>query len=492
MFSENEYADLVLACEDFEDSDFEKFHLFTKADEQIVSQLMAHGPVLLKGGRGTGKSALLRGASIRLNQTSTSACGIYLSLRHITLLKSNGVQYIEELLKILIDKLKVFASEEHKVEIDCEPNISDVQKALIEFSKKIDRRIVLFFDDAAHIGREAGLEEFFDVFRTLSNNFVSCKAAIYPGVTKFGIRFDVYNDAKVIDISRKFGQPDFAKFFAFVMSTRFPEVKDMNFFSRTLSLEKVAEILGLAVLGNVRSFIQGCSILFKLGSKATYDTLSETLLTLSTDFFWPMIEEVKMKIGMYEPLMENCIEIADILSTDCGDKKALSCIINRKIIERFSKSFEILEYVGFISKREVSRGMKSGGRGARYAVLPCIALEKTSGSRLTQELIDIWCSNSYEDIQYAENSSKFSTISVAFPDQEVSINILNLPIESLQKSKAMSYGLTDDKIKKLKGACINTVGELAEKEDYDLLKIDGIGLQSSRRIRNAVAQAIWM
>lgn len=183
---------------------------------------MAHGPVLLKGGRGTGKSALLREADRRLKQGNSSACGIYLSLRQLPLLRSQGRQYEEELLKILIDRVKDVAWEEYAYDFACEVEVYAVHKAVMEFSEKIKKRIVLFFDDAAHIGREAGLEEFFSIFRTLSSSRISCKAAIYPSVTKFGARFDVYNDAKVIDISRRFGQSGFQDFFYEVMKLRYP------------------------------------------------------------------------------------------------------------------------------------------------------------------------------------------------------------------------------------------------------------------------------
>lgn len=82
----------------------------------------------------------------------------------------------------------------------------------MQLSTKIQKRIVLFFDDAAHIGRETSLKEFFDIFRTLSSNTVSCKAAIYPGVTEFGSRFDLLNDANVIDIARNEENPSFSSF----------------------------------------------------------------------------------------------------------------------------------------------------------------------------------------------------------------------------------------------------------------------------------------
>lgn len=177
-------------------------------------------------------------------------------------------------------------------------DLYDLHKEIINFSEHIGKRIVLFFDDAAHIGRETGLEEFFDIFRTLSSSAVSCKAAIYPGVTRFGTRFDVYNDAKIIDISRRYGQTGFKEFFYEVMKLRYSKQIESGIYFGSISAEDVAEFLGMAVLGNVRSFIKGCSLLFDEEIKITLATLSETLLSLSSNFFWPMIEEIKYKIGI--------------------------------------------------------------------------------------------------------------------------------------------------------------------------------------------------
>jgi len=65
------------------------------------------------------------------------------------------------------------------------------------------------------------LEVFFDLFRTLSSSLTSCKASIYPGVSKFGIRFDVFNDSTVVDISRSDVSID-PQFFPEVIRTRYP------------------------------------------------------------------------------------------------------------------------------------------------------------------------------------------------------------------------------------------------------------------------------
>jgi len=51
---------LVLAAEDFSDELFEQFHTFSEYEDRIIRKLISHGPVLIRGGRGSGKSALLK------------------------------------------------------------------------------------------------------------------------------------------------------------------------------------------------------------------------------------------------------------------------------------------------------------------------------------------------------------------------------------------------------------------------------------------------
>lgn len=51
---------LVLAAEDFDLQEFSEYHFFTSQDRKCISKLRAHGPVLLKGARGCGKSALMK------------------------------------------------------------------------------------------------------------------------------------------------------------------------------------------------------------------------------------------------------------------------------------------------------------------------------------------------------------------------------------------------------------------------------------------------
>lgn len=257
-------------------------------------------------------------------------------------------------------------------------------------------------------------------------------------------------------------------------------------------------LLGLCIFGiAISTYVstldyKGCSLLFEKEGKVTLSTLSETLLELSSGFFWPMIEEIKYKIGVYEPLMDSCMNIAEIIYKECGEKKATTFIIHRNLANKFAKPLEILEYAGFISKREASRGMKKGGRGTRFAINLCNTLEKVAGTRLTRELYNEWKNPKVEDVQFSANSMFFSEIDLPEIDIDRNIGILELDIDKLKKSDVFPYGLTDDKLQRLKEHGYKKVGELAEATEGELKEIYMIGDKTVQRIRNVVEQAIWM
>lgn len=491
-------AGLILAAEDCEPSAFDGLHKFpSRNDQRIIRMLLAHGPVLLRGGRGSGKSAFMITAAKRLDPSiaDAPAVGVYMSLRHAPLLKSSGDAYEKILCEIIVravrDKLGAGVGDFHP-----STDVGSLQYELSNLASRIGKRLVLFFDDAAHLGREASLEDFFDMYRTLSGSAVSCKAAIYPGVTKFGVRFDVYNDATVVDLLRSEELPEFNEIFLEVMDARYPGCFD-GVFSSGLDKKLVAGFLAQAVLGNMRGFVFACNKLKERiagSAKIGLTELSETLIDLAANYYWPLLQEIKPKLGMYEPMVAVAQEVAEVSFADVGEKGSnpRDFIVHRDIDERLAKPLQILEYAGFVSKREASRAMKSGGRGARYALNLCSLLEQTSGSRLTRELFDKWSQRSRDEAVQFGRSSVLSAIQVPDTPDTEEIAILNEPVETLLKSKLYPYGLSQQRIDALKESGFITVGDLALASDEDLDSIHYFGEASITRVRNVVGQAIWM
>lgn len=486
---------LVLAAEDCPKEEFQRLHVFLHHEERIIEALCAHGPVLIRGGRGSGKSALMIEASRRLHKTDSPAVGIYLSLRNVPLLRSSGAEYERLLCELLTREItRTFTSLGFPNSII--PQLSDVstlQFKLSDLAEAAGKRLVLMFDDVAHIGRETSLEEFFGIFRTISNSLVSCKASIYPGVTRFGIRFDVYNDATVIDLARDERGAGYSEFFEKVLNARFPKLYIQLETGRSITARDAASFLGRTVVGNMRGFVIACIKLQGLNSLSIgLPSIESTLKELASDYYWPLLEELEPKLGVYQPLVSISKSLAEILFRHAASQnRATTVIVHRDIVQRLSKVFEILEYVGFMSKREGSRAMRSGGRGPRYALNLANLLESTQHSRLTRETFKEWQDPNPEPSDI-HTSSGIIALEQPLPLSEVELQVFSLDISRLRKSSIYPYGLTDNRIDELKAAGFQTIRQLAEASDDALRKVDTIGDKWLERIRSVVGQAVWM
>jgi len=252
--------------------------------------------------------------------------------------------------------------------------------------------------------------------------------------------------------------------------------------------------LGKSVLGNMRSFIFACNSVTETSeSLVGLSSLTNSFLELATNFYWPLLEEVKPKLGKYTPVVDTSTEIAEAIFEECGREKNPSVIVHREIISRLSKAFEILEYVGFLSKREASKGMKSGGRGSRYALNLCLLLEKIPGSRLTSDIYEEWRSKPKEPTQIHSKGALLSSLKLPeLPAEDVELEIFTEPVDALKKSNAYPYGLSDALVARLHEGSVYTVGQLYSASEEELDALHYIGLTRARHMKNLVAQAIWL
>lgn len=351
---------------------------------------------------------------------------------------------------------------------------------------------MLIFDDAAHIGRETALTEFFDIFRMLSCDLVACKAAIYPGVTKFGIRFDVFNDATVLDLARDERSAAFKGFFEDVLIKRYPSLAARLATQKGLERADIAGFLGRTVVGNMRAFIFACQWL-EPEQPIGLAELRAVLMNLAENDYWPLLDEIEPKLGPYTPLIDPARQVAETLFAFAGQKTPPppSVVVHRELVQGLAKVLEILEYAGFLSHREVSRALKSGGRGPRYSLNLALLLEQSRNAQLTHDLMAVWL-NPQSD--YAEIHVKGELLQLTLPelDPNQAMGILSAPLSALCQSKAYPYGLTPKKYDSLLAAGLDTVGKLADAEDDEIIRIEGIGDKTLVRIRNIVGQAIWM
>ena len=137
---EEQDAALILAAEECPSEEFDKYHRFSSADEVTIRKLSAHGPVLLRGGRGSGKSALLIHAFRRMKDEKNSF-PVYVSLRYLPLLQSDGNEYIEHFCRLLSEAIQAQLSEQSlNVDFGIYSDQVTLQNALSLLAQAIERR----------------------------------------------------------------------------------------------------------------------------------------------------------------------------------------------------------------------------------------------------------------------------------------------------------------------------------------------------------------
>jgi hypothetical protein len=107
------------------------------------------------------------------------------------------------------------------------------------------------------------------------------------------------------------------------MTKRFPERLSEDAFGEGLNKEVVAGFLGKAVLGNMRAFILGCHYLAmrrQPSSKIELWHLEETLRHLAQSYYWPLLEQLRPKLGIYQPLIKPALDLCDVIFKICGQQ----------------------------------------------------------------------------------------------------------------------------------------------------------------------------
>lgn len=213
---------------------------------------------------------------------------------------------------------------------------------------------------------------------------------------------------------------------------------------------------------------------------------------IAANYYWPLLDELKPKLGVYETMIDPAIEMAEQVFGKSGAASRMTAVVHRELTAKFSKPLEILEYAGFIIKRDASIAMKSGGRGSRFVLNLCNVLERVSGARLTQELYESWALDLGEPVEFHRSNPEFSSIELPGAREDAELGILQMSIDHLGRSNAYPYGLTENKIDILTRAGYATIGALAEASHADLMELDTVGEVTAERIKIVVQQAIWM
>lgn len=227
-------SDFYYRTESIRKEDILELFVESQLEREIINLFKSQSHVVLEGSRGSGKSFLMKVAQTELlnDFAQGNILPIYVTFMQSSLLHSSDpnqffhwmlAKIIKETLKafqkkgliinqyassllgttetsnlqIIVSKFELsYKTPKQDIDISSLPELSEVIDAIEEVctENKI-KRITYFFDESAHVFRPEQQRQFFTLFRDFKSPFISCKAAVYPGVTHYGDSFEMTHDA---------------------------------------------------------------------------------------------------------------------------------------------------------------------------------------------------------------------------------------------------------------------------------------------------------
>jgi len=524
--------------EDIKPDEVLNYFVETKEDRSILKELEAHNPVILIGGRGVGKSFLLRVAENELLSKfeTERILPIYITFNKSSLiytedknqfphwmlarLCSSIIRTLRKggLLSVMPPSLSILTGNIHEqnqdgktrieeiveefetswknpgidVDIIGLPNIDDFKDAIEDLCHELNiSRFVIFIDEAAHIFLPQQQRDFFTLFRDLRSPYITCNAAVYPGVTSFGDIFQPVHDAAMLTLNRDIMANDYI--------TNMREIVEKQADSSIVrNIEKNREnfaLLAYASSGNPRILIKTLARATKVNSNQVNKIIREFYRT----DIWSEHSTLSEKYAGHSRLIDwgrTFIEDEVLPELQNKNKRYLetdknsTCFfwIHRDAPQVVKESLRILAYTGIVSEHSTGIKATRSEIGTRYMVnLGCLfALEATPtatafqiGKSLTPQRMTEYGANHSSYNSLLDNVPNFVETNMSeILQKQLSQSIDVLDITHWQKETLLSLHLY-------------TIEDVINAKETKLQEAYYMGEKRSRRLHNAAIASVY-
>jgi hypothetical protein len=525
--------ELRLRTEDLRKEDILRLFVPTPADDEIVRLLKAPTPVILEGSRGTGKSFLLRVAEIELEESfdETHILPVYISFirsslvqtsdplqfqhwmlskicnRILRAIKSHGFVDLYDA-KVLagssdgnseptrLDRLEAEYEESYKrpgmvISAEGLPTVERLKDAVEDFCQahKISR-LCFFFDEATHIFRPEQQRQFFTLFRDLRSPYITCNAAVYPGVTSYGDVFELTHDANLKRLEREVSSPWYLE------GMRDLAIRQVDSSTATAILRNdlTFSVLAYCVGGNPRLLLKNLAECPQIGPQQVSDLIKKFYRAN----IWSEHSGLAESYPGHRNLIDwgrNFIEAEVLPRLHERNMRALreadtesSCYfwIQRDAPESVKHALRLLAYVGIVQKGEDLIRATRSELGTRYTVnFGCVLSQEANPTAVGIELVRKLSLKRF--VEFGANHASFEAIRNIVIDSESSLATLR---KQLQRS-VMELDLTSWQKSQLVDSGVTSVGEVLEKdESFFVTHLYYVGPKRARRIKNAADAAV--
>lgn len=544
-------------------------------EDSYLGELKDNESYLVEGCRGVGKTMLMRYSQITLLEEyeQNKTLPVYVSFSDslkLDRLKTNNDILKKELFirwtisKILNSLIKTYTQELEK-ELNLKTNfqrffkinnyekvieelplfiydlevvsnlddIDDIQKSYQEiWNKTVDigyfkqfveefidkhniKRVIFYFDEAAHTLFPYQQELFFTIFKKLKSKNIACKASVYPLITNYGNDFQPSQDAKKIIVEKDDESNDILTFFQEFYSKRIEYDYKREILKNNLNNENF-RIISYASSANPRRFL---NLIEKIrqNEKLTASKLTQIIREHAHNELWEYhnkLSQGNIDLRAYVEIGKKFINehivptLQKANSKKNRDKKFRAFSIDSDVNSDFSKMLKTLEYSGIIDFKKRLK-LREGDVGNYYTLnlslcfaeniinikdigntelrrCPSLSANSKIIQEYTKKIVDLLSSNCPKCDSKIDNSMKFCpNCGNDLRDIEsVFEKMVKQPI-NLLKIELIGYKIMDRLQVKFK-----TIKELMDADDSDILKIYLIGARRLKNIRIAISDYI--
>jgi hypothetical protein len=352
-------------------------------------------------------------------------------------------------------------------------------------------RLVLLFDEAAHIFRPEQQRQFFTLFRDLRSPYISCNAAVYPGVTMYGPSFQPAHDATIIELNRDVMDGDYRNSMREIVAKQ----ADADLIADMARQGENFNALAYAVAGNPRLLLKTVALAPKLNSTQVTSVLKEFYRT----DIWAEHSELAERYAGHRALVdwgrsfvENSV-IPDTIQKNNQwleqGKNESTCFfwIHRDAPAAVKESLRLLAYTGIVTKGDSGIVATRGELGTRYSVnLGCLVAPDSNPIKTLTHVAR--CLTVRRFTEYGANVPSFKTLADSIgtfeePDMSTILQVqLNKSVDVLD--------ITDFQKRALLQVNMDTIGKALRAREEHFQAVDYIGPVRSRRMKNAAVASV--
>lgn len=396
----------------------------------------------------------------------------------------------ENLLQKLIKEFETSYRNPNKViEPQVLPDMMDLHDAIEEICQENDiNYFVYFFDEAAHVFRPEQQRQFFTLFRDFKTPYISCNAAVYPGVTHYGKSFELTHDATLHKIERDIRSSEYLEEMKEIVLKQGGEVWKKK-------IDKQSDLfntLAIASGGNPRLLLKTLHECDKLNTS----NVNTVIRKFYRSEIWNEHTQLGEKYQGHKPLIDwgrkflednvipNIVKKNKEKETRVTPKSTIYFWIEKDAPQHIKEALRLLSYTGIIKKTD--SGVKGTGSiiGDRYQVkFGCIISQASAPTTASKSIMNNLQIDYF--VVYGRNNQAYKELKVeditSFSNEEYLQNLkkhLSKPITDLE--------LTKWQISKIKEVKITTLEQLLDTdEEYLIEELRYIGVKRARIIKNA-------